>query len=51
MSQLNLPNTLTVLRIALVPVVLLGLLAESPSGDVIAGVAFAGAAATDWFDG
>jgi CDP-diacylglycerol--glycerol-3-phosphate 3-phosphatidyltransferase len=32
-------------------VVILGLLAESPSGDVIAGVAFAGAAATDWFDG
>lgn len=51
MGQMNLPNMLTVLRIALVPVVLLGLLAESPSGDVIAGVAFASAAATDWFDG
>jgi CDP-diacylglycerol--glycerol-3-phosphate 3-phosphatidyltransferase len=47
----NLPNLLTVLRILLVPVVLLALLEESPSGDVIAGVAFAGAAATDWFDG
>jgi CDP-diacylglycerol--glycerol-3-phosphate 3-phosphatidyltransferase len=51
MKQVNLPNILTVLRILLVPVVLAGLLAESPSGDVIAGVAFAGAAATDWFDG
>lgn len=51
MSQVNLPNVLTVLRILLVPVVLAGLLAESPSGDVIAGVAFAVAAATDWFDG
>jgi CDP-diacylglycerol--glycerol-3-phosphate 3-phosphatidyltransferase len=51
MSQVNLPNSLTVLRILLVPVVIAGLLAESPSGDVIAGVAFASAAATDWFDG
>ncbi len=51
MGELNLPNVLTVLRILLVPVVIAGLLAESPSGDVIAGVAFAAAAATDWFDG
>jgi CDP-diacylglycerol--glycerol-3-phosphate 3-phosphatidyltransferase len=51
MQQLNLPNILTVLRILLVPVVLASLLAKSPSGDVIAGVAFAAAAATDWFDG
>lgn len=48
---MNLPNLLTVGRILLVPVVLAGLLADSPSGDVIAGVAFATAAATDWFDG
>ncbi len=51
MGEVNLPNVLTVLRILLVPVVVAGLLAESPSGDVIAGVAFAAAAATDWFDG
>lgn len=51
MSEVNLPNVLTVLRILLVPVVIAGLLADSPSGDVIAGVAFAVAAATDWFDG
>lgn len=50
-NQLNLPNALTVLRIALVPVVLFGLLQETANGDVIAGVAFAAAAATDWFDG
>lgn len=51
MKLANLPNILTVLRILLVPVVLAGLLADSPSGNVIAGVAFAVAAATDWFDG
>lgn len=51
MGEINLPNLLTVLRILLVPVVLAGLLADSPSGNVIAGVAFAIAAATDWFDG
>lgn len=50
-NQFNLPNALTVLRIALVPVVLFGLLQETANGDVIAGVAFAAAAATDWFDG
>lgn len=50
-NQINLPNALTVLRIALVPVVLFGLLQETANGDVIAGVAFAAAAATDWFDG
>lgn len=51
MKRTNLPNILTVLRILLVPVVLAGLLVDSPSGHVIAGVAFAIAAATDWFDG
>lgn len=51
MGDINLPNLLTVLRILLVPVVLAALLADSPSGNVIAGVAFAVAAATDWFDG
>lgn len=50
-GEVNLPNVLTVLRVLLVPVVLLGLLAGTSNGDVIAGVAFAVAAATDWFDG
>jgi CDP-diacylglycerol--glycerol-3-phosphate 3-phosphatidyltransferase len=47
----NLPNALTVLRMLLVPVVLVALLQKTPNGDVLAGVAFAAAAATDWFDG
>lgn len=50
-SQLNLPNSLTLVRIALVPVVLLGLLRETGSGDALAAFAFAVAATTDWFDG
>lgn len=51
MVEKNLPNFLTVLRVLLVPVVLFGLMAETPEGDVLAGVAFASAAATDWLDG
>ncbi|MFY9265147.1 MAG: CDP-diacylglycerol--glycerol-3-phosphate 3-phosphatidyltransferase [Solirubrobacterales bacterium] len=50
-AQLNTPNALTLARIALVPVVLAGLLAETERGDVIAAAAFAIAATTDWFDG
>lgn len=50
-AQMNLPNLLTLLRIALVPVVLLGLLRESAAGDALAAFAFAFAATTDWFDG
>ncbi|MBI5310247.1 MAG: CDP-diacylglycerol--glycerol-3-phosphate 3-phosphatidyltransferase [Actinobacteria bacterium] len=48
---MNLPNVLTLVRIALVPIVLIALLQETDSGDVIAAWAFAIAAATDWFDG
>lgn len=50
-SQFNLPNLLTIVRIVLVPVVVIALLQETVNGDVIAGAAFATAAATDWFDG
>lgn len=50
-SQVNLPNGLTVLRILLVPVVVLALLDESDSADLVAALAFAIAATTDWFDG
>jgi len=50
-GQLNLPNLLTLARIALVPVVLLGLLRETDPGDALAAFAFAIAATTDWFDG
>ncbi|MBK5230749.1 MAG: CDP-diacylglycerol--glycerol-3-phosphate 3-phosphatidyltransferase [Thermoleophilia bacterium] len=50
-AQLNLPNTLTLVRILLVPIVLIGLLRQSDSGDVVAAAAFAIASTTDWFDG
>jgi CDP-diacylglycerol--glycerol-3-phosphate 3-phosphatidyltransferase len=48
---LNLPNTLTVLRILLVPVVVVALLDETPNGDAIAAGVFALAAVTDSLDG
>jgi CDP-diacylglycerol--glycerol-3-phosphate 3-phosphatidyltransferase len=48
---LNLPNTLTVLRILLVPVVVVALLEETPNGDAIAAGVFALAAFTDGLDG
>jgi CDP-diacylglycerol---glycerol-3-phosphate 3-phosphatidyltransferase len=48
---LNLPNTLTVLRILLVPVVVVALLDETPNGDAIAAGVFALAAVTDGLDG
>jgi CDP-diacylglycerol---glycerol-3-phosphate 3-phosphatidyltransferase len=48
---LNLPNVLTVLRIMLVPVVVVALLGNTPSGDVLAAVVFALASLTDFVDG
>jgi CDP-diacylglycerol---glycerol-3-phosphate 3-phosphatidyltransferase len=48
---LNLPNTLTVIRILLVPVVVVALLDETPNGDAIAAAVFALAALTDTLDG
>jgi CDP-diacylglycerol---glycerol-3-phosphate 3-phosphatidyltransferase len=48
---LNLPNTLTVIRILLVPVVVVALLDETPNGDAIAAGVFALAALTDTLDG
>jgi CDP-diacylglycerol---glycerol-3-phosphate 3-phosphatidyltransferase len=47
----NLPNTLTLLRILLVPVVVVALLDETPNGDAIAAGVFALAALTDGLDG
>src|SRR5436190_15210529 len=49
--QLNLPNSLTVIRILLVPVVVVALLDETPNGDAIAAGVFALAALTDTLDG
>jgi CDP-diacylglycerol--glycerol-3-phosphate 3-phosphatidyltransferase len=51
MFPLNVPNTLTVLRILLVPVVIVALLDETPNGDAIAAGVFALAALTDGLDG
>lgn len=51
MFPLNLPNLLTVLRIMLVPVLVVALLGDTPSGDVFAAVVFALASLTDFVDG
>jgi CDP-diacylglycerol--glycerol-3-phosphate 3-phosphatidyltransferase len=51
MLPLNLPNLLTVLRIMLVPVLVVGLLGNTPAGDVLAAVVFAAASLTDFIDG
>ena len=51
MVPLNIPNTLTLLRIIAVPVVVVALLAEIPNGDLGAGIVFAVAACTDGLDG
>ena len=51
MLRLNLPNSLTLLRILAVPVLVVALLSEIDDGDVIAAIVFALAAATDGLDG
>jgi CDP-diacylglycerol--glycerol-3-phosphate 3-phosphatidyltransferase len=47
----NLPNLLTVARIMLVPVLVVALLGNTPSGDILAAVVFALASLTDFIDG
>jgi CDP-diacylglycerol--glycerol-3-phosphate 3-phosphatidyltransferase len=51
MFPVNLPNTLTVLRIMLVPVLVVALLGGTPAGDVLAAIVFALASLTDFIDG
>ncbi|HWH43752.1 MAG TPA: CDP-diacylglycerol--glycerol-3-phosphate 3-phosphatidyltransferase [Thermoleophilaceae bacterium] len=51
MFPLNIPNSLTVVRILLVPVLVVALLVETPNGSAIAAVVFALAAFTDGLDG
>ncbi len=51
MFPLNAPNVLTVLRILLVPVLVVGLLAGTEIGDILAAAVFAFASATDFVDG
>lgn len=48
---LNLPNSLTLLRIVAVPVIVVALLDETPNGDTFAAIVFALAALTDGLDG
>jgi CDP-diacylglycerol--glycerol-3-phosphate 3-phosphatidyltransferase len=48
---LNIPNSLTMLRILAAPVVVVALLGEIPNGDLWAGIVFAAAAFTDGLDG
>lgn len=51
MFPVNLPNTLTVLRIMLVPVLVVALLGDTSAGDVFAAIVFALASLTDFIDG
>jgi CDP-diacylglycerol--glycerol-3-phosphate 3-phosphatidyltransferase len=51
MFPLNVPNTLTLFRILLVPVLVVVLLDETPNGKWIAAAVFAIAAVTDGLDG
>ena len=51
MFPLNLPNTLTVLRILLVPVLVVALTSELPGGSAIAAGVLVAAAITDGLDG
>ncbi len=48
---MNLPNKLTLLRMALVPVFVALLMAPGPVFQLAAALVFALASATDWFDG
>jgi CDP-diacylglycerol--glycerol-3-phosphate 3-phosphatidyltransferase len=47
----NLPNSITLFRIALVPVLMVFMLLEIPAGDIIALIIFVVAAASDSLDG
>ena len=51
MKKMNLPNKLTLLRIALVPFVIAAILIDFPFHFLAAGVLFGAAAITDAFDG
>jgi len=51
MFPINVPNVLTLLRILLVPVLVVALLDQTPSGDLLAAVVFAVASLTDAIDG
>ena len=47
----NLPNSISLFRVAMVPVLMVFLLAGIPLGDIVALAVFVVAAASDWLDG
>jgi len=49
--RLNLPNAISLFRVAMVPVLMVFLLADIPAGDIVALGVFVVAAASDWLDG
>lgn len=49
--RLNLPNSISVFRVAMVPVLMVFLLGDIPAGDIIALGVFVVAGASDWLDG
>ena len=49
--KLNLPNTITLIRIAMIPLIMLFLLLPIPGKDLISAIIFVVAAATDGVDG
>src|SRR5437588_11507138 len=51
MFPLNLPNLLTLVRILLVPLLIVGLLEKTGGGDLLAAIVFATASLTDAIDG
>jgi CDP-diacylglycerol--glycerol-3-phosphate 3-phosphatidyltransferase len=51
MFPLNVPNALTVVRILLIPVLVVALLENTGSGDLLAAIVFAAASITDAVDG
>ena len=50
-KRMNLPNKLTLLRVALVPVFCIFISIHSPWAQMLAALVFVGASVTDWFDG
>ena len=50
-KRMNLPNRLTLLRVALVPVFCAFISIRSPWAQLVAALIFIGASLTDWFDG
>ena len=51
MKNMNLPNRLTILRIALVPFIVAAMLIDFPLNYTVAGLLFGAASLTDFFDG